>query len=537
MKSPTLNPLLHTLYRCCAPGSDGRSDADLLERFVQLRDQEAFAALVQRHGPMVLAVCQRLLPDCHEAEDAFQATFLILVRKSPSLRQPGQLAPWLYGVAYRTALRLRHKSARWQPAARDLDAQPGPATDPLDRLAWQEVRAILDEEIQRLPGKYRLPVVLCYLQGQSYTEAARSLGWPAGTVSVRLARARERLRQRFARRGLGLTASLLGGLLTREVLAAPLPGVLASATVHAGAAGVGGRAGLTGVVSQQVITLTEGVLQAMWTTKLKATFAVALAVGLLGMGAGGWVWQQDGQARGQAPLPARDGAGQPLRLGVVPDPNQPPALGGGFAQGDDLEALERQLQRLEQQLRAKQQQLQQLRQHALQRSPALDEIAAALKKLQQVTANSPKQRAAVDEFERAFAKLKANLKGGISAGAKNRPLQNFGGGLVPAPAPGPFAPGLVVQGKVLKVDREAKLVLLSVGSKNGVKQGEVFLVYQGGTSMPNQTGWLRVREVSPNWSIATIIRDHGPGAPIQANDIIQRNSKATPPDDNAPAAP
>src|SRR5262245_15243255 len=166
MHSRTLEPLLHSIFRFGTLQQEARTDADLLEGFLQGRDESAFAALVQRHGPMVLAVCRRLLPDRHEAEDAFQATFLVLVRKSADLRQPGQLAPWLHKVALRIALRLRTRADRRRPLPEGLDLPEAPAPEPLERLACQEVRSILDEEIERLPSKYRLPVVLCYLQGQ-----------------------------------------------------------------------------------------------------------------------------------------------------------------------------------------------------------------------------------------------------------------------------------------------------------------------------------------------------------------------------------
>ena len=393
MRSRTLGPLLHSLYRFCArQEADCRTDADLLQCFTQTHDQEAFAALVHRHGPMVLAVCQRLVPDRHEAEDAFQATFLVLVRKSAGLRKPQQLAPWLHGVARRIALRLRHQAARWQPLAEGLDSAEIRELEPLDRLAWQEMRTLLDEEIDRLPSKYRLPVVLCYLQGQSYTEAARSLGWPLGTVAVRLARAREKLRDGLVRRGLGLSASLLGILLGWEALASPVPAGLFTATVNSGVGFAAGASTLAGVVSQQVLTLAEGVMQTMWMTKCKMALMLLLVAGLVWSGLGGLAWQQGPQARAEVPV----AEGARGRHQALPEGKQD--------QGKEITDVEKQLKALQEQIQEKQRLLAILRQ-----GDAIDQIEAALKKLKQANAGEPQRRASVEEFEQAFGKLKQGL--------------------------------------------------------------------------------------------------------------------------------
>jgi RNA polymerase sigma factor (sigma-70 family) len=190
-------------------------DVLLLERFLDQRDEAAFELLMWRHGPMVLSVCLRVLGDPHEAEDAFQATFLTLVRKGHTIGKGELLASWLYKVASRTALRARARAAR--RAAGPLPPH-GPAApeqpQPGDELAWRELRPVLDDEVSRLPPKYRAAFVLCYLEGKTNEEAARLLGCPKGTVLSRLARARERLRGQLARRGLAFAALPLAGLLS-----------------------------------------------------------------------------------------------------------------------------------------------------------------------------------------------------------------------------------------------------------------------------------------------------------------------------------
>jgi RNA polymerase sigma factor (sigma-70 family) len=167
----------------------------LLELFTRHKDTEAFTVLVERHGPMVLGVCQRVLHHEQEAEDAFQATFLELVRKAGSLRHPELLGNWLYGVALRIALKARLQTLRRRYHERQIDALP--AVDPFAEVHGQELRALIEEELQYLPAKYRAPLVLCYLEGLTNEEAARRLGWPTGSISYRLARGRQLLRDRL----------------------------------------------------------------------------------------------------------------------------------------------------------------------------------------------------------------------------------------------------------------------------------------------------------------------------------------------------
>src|SRR4051794_5585355 len=199
----------------------GVGDAQLLARFTAHRDELAeiaFAALVRRHGPMVLRVCQQILGDWHTAEDAFQATFLILARKAGTIRQPELLGHWLYGVALRTAREARMRDARRRHhethGVDDFEAVAnGEAGRPEHSLVTREEYDILHEELTRLPERYRVPLVLCELEGLSYQQAAARLRCPVGTIGVRLRRARERLRVRLTRCGLAPTAGLLGALL------------------------------------------------------------------------------------------------------------------------------------------------------------------------------------------------------------------------------------------------------------------------------------------------------------------------------------
>jgi RNA polymerase sigma factor (sigma-70 family) len=214
----------------CSPVADDPTDADLLDRFALRDDHEAFAALVRRHGPMVFGVCRRVLRDPHDAEEAFQVTFLVLVRKAGVLRQPERLANWLYGVANRVARKAKVSAARRNTheraaAGTSWAAAPGPADG-------HELRAVLDEEMVALPDKYRAPLVLCYLEGLTNEDAARRLGWPAGSMSYRLARGRELLRRRLSRRGvlLALWPVFLQGMSERAT-AGPLPDGLVEKTV------------------------------------------------------------------------------------------------------------------------------------------------------------------------------------------------------------------------------------------------------------------------------------------------------------------
>jgi RNA polymerase sigma-70 factor (ECF subfamily) len=285
MATSTLNPVIGQLRRAALlRDGAGLTDGQLLESFVRQRDGAAFEALVRRHGPMVLGVCRRVLRNHHDAEDAFQATFLVLVRKAASIVPREMVANWLYGVAHRTALKARTMLARHRGRERQVTDMPEPeAVEPDDR--WRELQPLLDQELRRLPDKYRVPVVLCDLEGQTGKEAARRLGWPEGTVASRLSRGRGLLAKRLTRHGLALSGGSLAAVLS-ERASACVPALVVSATIKAASVFAAGQAAATGVISAPVAALTEGVVRAMLLTKLKTGMALLLAVGLLSAGWG-----------------------------------------------------------------------------------------------------------------------------------------------------------------------------------------------------------------------------------------------------------
>jgi RNA polymerase sigma factor (sigma-70 family) len=253
-------------------------DAHLLARFLASRDECAFAALVRRHGPMVLGVCRRVLRHMQDAEDAFQATFLVLARKAGSVRQRAAVGNWLYGVAYRTARRLRDTRARLRAREQQVDAMPHPSTGPIEPQDW---RPLLDEALSRLAERHRAPVVLCDLQGLSRREAARQLGLPRGTLLNRLAAGRRLLAQRLSRKGVTLSGGALAALLSEGAASAQVSRALVLATAKAASFVAAGH---LAAVATPVATLTMGVLRAMWIAKVKVVVAGVLAAAALGAG-------------------------------------------------------------------------------------------------------------------------------------------------------------------------------------------------------------------------------------------------------------
>src|SRR5262245_54256793 len=260
-------------------GAEEGTDAQLLERFAAQRDEAAFATLVHRHGPMVLGVCSRVLTDGHTVEDAFQATFLALVRRAHAIRKRESVGSWLYGVAYRTAAKAKANAARWCARERQMTKMMA-AADPVEEVIRRDVRSMLDEELSRLPAKYREPLILCYLEGKTNEEAARTLGCPCGTVFTRLARGRELLRGRLVRRGVVVSASAFAVALTKEGTAA-VPAAMADSTAKS-AILFAGKAAAGGALSIQVIALVEGVSRAMFLSQLKSVAAMVVTVALLG---------------------------------------------------------------------------------------------------------------------------------------------------------------------------------------------------------------------------------------------------------------
>ncbi|MEX2120778.1 MAG: sigma-70 family RNA polymerase sigma factor [Pirellulales bacterium] len=253
------------------------TDGQLLERYIAGRDEAAFAELLRRHGPMVLAVCRRALGDSHDADDAFQATFLVLVRKAPSIVPRDMVGNWLYGVAHRTALKAQtmnanRKTRESRPIEREIPGQP-PSPDLL------ELKSILDNELSRLPDKYRAAIVLADLEGRSRQEAARQLGVPEGTLSSRLARGRELLRRRLSKRGLALGPAAVVSALAEQA-AAGVSAQLEAATLQAASAFAGNTV-TAGAVSANVALLTQGVIQTMAVSKMKMALVASLATGVV----------------------------------------------------------------------------------------------------------------------------------------------------------------------------------------------------------------------------------------------------------------
>ncbi len=309
MARAQLRSVVQYLRQTAAAGDT--ADPHLLHRFVAGRDPAAFAAIVRRHGPMVFGVCRRVLRHQQDAEDAFQATFLVLVKKARGLARPEQLGPWLHGVAYRTALKAKIAAVR--RTLRETSALHVPARSEGDEVERRDLLARLDEEVQCLPGKYRTPVILCYLQGHSTEEAARRIGCPRGTVLSRLARAKDRLRGRLELRGVGLTMAALTALLAVDELSAALPAVLADATTEAALTFAAG-----GILSARLTALTEGVLQTMALSKWKLAAAVLMVLTLLGAAAGTFrprteAADQTEARREQPAKPAAPDASKPVR--------------------------------------------------------------------------------------------------------------------------------------------------------------------------------------------------------------------------------
>jgi RNA polymerase sigma factor (sigma-70 family) len=273
MQRGAMPALVRCLRRTAGPDV---SDAMLLERFVRERDEAAFELLVWRHQRQVLGICYAVLGRHHDAEDAFQATFLALARKAESIARRPALGPWLRRVAYRVALRANarrsRRTAEEQSAAHDavVSAEPGLGAMRAD------LERLLHEEMDRLAEKYRVPLVLCYLEGHTNEQAARRLGCPAGTIATRLARGRKLLRSRLARRGIGLAGGLVPIAATEFAEAAP---ELVRATV---------RAALSPqhLISPHVAGLTEEALRSMSMMKVKLAAACVLTLGLLIVGAG-----------------------------------------------------------------------------------------------------------------------------------------------------------------------------------------------------------------------------------------------------------
>jgi RNA polymerase sigma factor (sigma-70 family) len=307
-----------------------RTDRQLLDDFSARRDESAFAGLVARHGALVLRVCRRVLRHEQDAEDAFQAAFLVLARNAESVRQREAVASWLYGVAYRTAMDVKRKAAQRRIHEARLRGRTPPAAP---SPTWDDVQAVLDEEVQRLPESFRSAFVLCVLDGKTVPAAAAELGVKDGTLSWRLARARQQLRRRLARRGIELAAVLAALSVAHGVSKAVVPAALARATVGFGLSVAAG--GPAAAIPTHIAALAAGVTRAMFLTKTKIATAVLIAASLLI--AGGALMHQTLAAGEEAPLaaarpseppaPKADADAAAAYGGRVLDPEGKPVLG------------------------------------------------------------------------------------------------------------------------------------------------------------------------------------------------------------------
>src|SRR5262245_23631092 len=297
------------LRRLLPRRADGDSDAALVTRFAAARDEVAFAELVARHGPLVRGVCRRVLgPDA--ADDAFQATFLVLARKAGLIKRPAAVGSWLYGVAYRLSQQAHRRQARRERHERDVIAPPGDLRDPSSAAALADLLAVLDEELARLPDRLRAPLLLCYIDGRTQDEAAKQLGWSLGTFRRRLERARDLLRVRMERRGATLSAGLFATLLAADAVTATVPPALISTTTVTAMTFLAG-----GAVAPPVLTLAREGIQMLGFPKLTAVTALAVLLGGLTVGAGALIGPVN--EKNEPPTPKSDAR----------NPDQPPPAG------------------------------------------------------------------------------------------------------------------------------------------------------------------------------------------------------------------
>jgi RNA polymerase sigma factor (sigma-70 family) len=313
--------VLRYIRQLVGTGAAGdRSDGQLLDAFAQNHDPAALDTLVRRYAPLVWGVCRRVLRDDHDAEDVFQGTFLVLVRRAAALDRRGSLANWLYTVAYHLALRARMQTVRRRAQEKEAADMVSSETD---ASRW-ELNAALDEELHRLPDKYRQPLVLCYLQGKSNEEAAQELGYPAGSMSRHLTRGRELLRERLNGRGVALSAAVLTTTLT-ETTRAAVPPTMIQATIQAGLVYATGQA--AGALSPSAVALAEGLLKATAFSKLKVAAALVLALSLIGTGS----VLAYRNMNDKAPAPANhEEQGRPVAAAIPPA-----AADGGLAETVD----------------------------------------------------------------------------------------------------------------------------------------------------------------------------------------------------------
>jgi RNA polymerase sigma factor (sigma-70 family) len=304
MPATSMSEVIQHLRSAALRNGAGLTDGQLLERFVGRREPADLEALVVRHGPMVWGVCRRLLRTEQDAEDAFQATFLVLVRKAASVSPPGRVGNWLYGVAYQTALKARATRAKRAVREGAVEDMPEPAAS--EPEPWAELQPLLDRELKGLPEKYRTALVLCEQEGKTVREAAQELGCPDGTVASRLARSRELLARRLSRRGALVTSGSLAGVLAKQAASASVPPAVLSSTVKAVTLVAAGRTAAAGLISARVAALAEGAVKTVLVNKLKGLATAPFAAGAIALTWGVVAGQAPG-LRGDAKAGARAG--------------------------------------------------------------------------------------------------------------------------------------------------------------------------------------------------------------------------------------
>jgi RNA polymerase sigma factor (sigma-70 family) len=409
---PIIQQLRRAALRC---DGGGLSDGQLLGCFLERRDEAAFEALVRRHAPMVLGVCRRVVGNVHDAEDAFQATFLVLVRKAASVRPREAVGSWLYGVAYRTALGARGRLARRRAIERQVEAMPQPVVEPAEPA--RELLALLDRELNRLPEHYRVPVVLCDLEGRPRKEVARRLGLPEGTLSSRLAKARKLLARRLKRHGPALACGALAAL-AEDAASACVPNVLIVSTSRAALLIAAGRAAAA-AMPPQAAALAEGVLKAMLLNKLKILTAGLLAV-VLTLGAGASLYHSRAAGGGDDASAARPAAPVPVDPVRKEEPAQPDGDRG--VSKEELGKIKEQINKaIEAAARREYDRgyIQGLRDHLqndctkCHEDPHKDmatDIERGLQKLRDAPHNKKSELEALEQIEKAVKELKKNLQ-------------------------------------------------------------------------------------------------------------------------------
>jgi RNA polymerase sigma factor (sigma-70 family) len=294
------------------------ADSRLMESFRTDGDQTAFEILVKRHGPMVLGVCRRVIGNLHDAEDAFQAVFLVLAKKASSISHCDLIGNWLYGTAYRTALQARGRLGRRRTREVQVKDMPQPAVAPEYEL--HELHQVLDLELSKLSDKYRVPIVLCDLEGRSRKDVARQLKIPEGTLSSRLATARRHLARRLTRHGLAMSAGALATALTQQAASAAVRAGLLSLSAKAAGLAAAGQS-VVGLLSTQALALSQRALKTMLLNKLKVISLVCLGIAAGGVGAGLGVPKSLAQP-GSLPVQAEQTA-RPGQTGMPPADPEP----------------------------------------------------------------------------------------------------------------------------------------------------------------------------------------------------------------------